>query len=64
VHHFGIALYYRSMRITLLLTALVFYVSLHAQADRYKRQVFDSVTRHEVNYSDVFDDAAHKADVY
>ncbi len=52
------------MRITLLSTAFVLCVSLQAQADRYKRPVFDSVTRHEINYSDVFSDAEHKADVY
>jgi len=52
------------MRVTLLLTLLLSGGILHAQADRYKHLVYDSVTRHEINYSDLFSDAEHKADVY
>lgn len=56
--------YHRGMRFLILFGALLLFQTLQAQADRYKRPVFDSVTRHEINYSDVFTDAEHKADVY
>jgi acetyl esterase/lipase len=38
--------------------------SLQAQQDRFQKPVFDSVLVETINYSSVFQDAAHKADVY
>jgi acetyl esterase/lipase len=52
------------MHMKFLLSALLLSSSVYAQADRFKRPVFDSVTRHEIRYSDVFNDAEHSADVY
>jgi acetyl esterase/lipase len=48
------------------LLALVFFsgLSLQAQKDRFLKEIFDSVRVVTVTYSDVYQDAAHKADIY
>lgn len=39
-------------------------LALQAQKDRFLKEIFDSVRVQTITYSDVYPDAAHKADIY
>lgn len=53
-----------AMRRLLIVLSLISCHALSAQKDRFQKPVFDSVVVETINYSSVFQDAAHQADVY